>query len=189
MPATTHRPHAMGRRSSITIEDVAKATGVSRQTVSRVINRRPGVKAAVRERIEEAILALGYVPSLAARRMGGARSQLIIAAADRREVLDSWAQDEVDGRIDRLFRAALPVCEARGYRLLLELVDPETAIEQVAALLASLGPDGLLLLDAHGEDAALQNRLDQLHCPHASPAPGRLERACTQLIDRIEAEH
>ncbi|MEO0872873.1 MAG: LacI family DNA-binding transcriptional regulator, partial [Pseudomonadota bacterium] len=72
----------MGLRNT-TIEDVAKAAGVSRQTVSRVINRRSNVKDAVRARVEEAIAELGYVPNAAARRMGGARSYLLLAVIER----------------------------------------------------------------------------------------------------------
>ena len=81
----------MNKRQSITIEDVAKAAGVSRQTVSRVLNRKPGVKDGVRERIEEAIAELGYVPNLAARRMGGAKSFLIMAINDRQRTIENWS--------------------------------------------------------------------------------------------------
>ena len=42
-----------------TVEDVALAAGVSRQTVSNVLNSPEIVKAATRERVEQAIAALG----------------------------------------------------------------------------------------------------------------------------------
>ena len=70
-------------RGNITIEDVGKAAGVSRQTVSRVINRSPKVSVASRERVEAAIAELGYVPNIAARRMGGARSYVLLAVFER----------------------------------------------------------------------------------------------------------
>jgi len=71
----------------VTIEDVAIAADVSRQTVSRVINAHPNVKDVVRKRVEAAIASLGYVPNLSARRMGGARSYLIVGTTAYLEVV------------------------------------------------------------------------------------------------------
>jgi DNA-binding LacI/PurR family transcriptional regulator len=51
----------------VTIEQVAARAGISRQTVSRVINDKPEVAPATRARVLEAIDALNYQPSRAAR--------------------------------------------------------------------------------------------------------------------------
>jgi DNA-binding LacI/PurR family transcriptional regulator len=50
-----------------TLETVAAYAGVSRATVSRVINNSPKVSPEVREAVEAAIVQLGYVPNRAAR--------------------------------------------------------------------------------------------------------------------------
>ena len=50
-----------------TLLDVAASAGVSFKTVSRVINREPGVSEALRERVEIAISELGYRPDIRAR--------------------------------------------------------------------------------------------------------------------------
>ncbi|MCP4026608.1 MAG: LacI family transcriptional regulator, partial [Sphingomonas sp.] len=71
------------RRQAVTIKHVAADTGVSLQTVSRVINKEPGVRPETAARVQEAIDRLGYVPSIAAQRMGGSRSYLIVALNDR----------------------------------------------------------------------------------------------------------
>jgi DNA-binding LacI/PurR family transcriptional regulator len=55
------------RAKSVSIRDVAKAAGVSYQTVSRVINGNENVKGATRERVQQAIRALGFRPNVAAR--------------------------------------------------------------------------------------------------------------------------
>ncbi|KDA06707.1 transcriptional regulator [Microbacterium sp. CH12i] len=64
-------------RASTTIFDVARLAGVSHQTVSRVLNNLPNVRAATRERVEQAIRQLHYVPSQAARALVTRRSRTI----------------------------------------------------------------------------------------------------------------
>lgn len=64
-------------RTATTIFDVARLAGVSHQTVSRVLNDLPNVRAATRERVEQAIRQLNYVPSQAARALVTRRSRTI----------------------------------------------------------------------------------------------------------------
>ncbi len=59
------------RRQSVTIKHVAADAGVSLQTVSRVINNEPNVRAEMKQRVQASIDKLGYVPSIAAQRMSG----------------------------------------------------------------------------------------------------------------------
>lgn len=131
----------MGR--GITIEDVASAAGVSRQTVSRVINRQPNVSAAARERVEAAITALGYVPSLAARAMGGGRSQLLLAVIEREEPLVQAARMPLDA----ILLAGMAACGAQRYRLLFDQIEPgDAGAQQLAEAIGALQPDGVVLL-------------------------------------------
>ncbi|WP_299284794.1 LacI family DNA-binding transcriptional regulator [uncultured Tateyamaria sp.] len=60
-----------------TIYDVARVSGVSPKTVSRVINGDAAVKKATKEKVNAAIGQLGYVPSTAARAMRSNRSGLV----------------------------------------------------------------------------------------------------------------
>ena len=60
-----------------TIFDVARLAGVSHQTVSRVLNDLPNVRASTKERVEAAIRQLNYVPSQAARALVTRRSRTI----------------------------------------------------------------------------------------------------------------
>jgi LacI family transcriptional regulator len=59
------------------IDDVAKRAGVSRATVSRVLNNNPKVDADLRERVLEAAKDLGYQPNRAARRLRAQSSNVI----------------------------------------------------------------------------------------------------------------
>jgi DNA-binding LacI/PurR family transcriptional regulator len=60
-----------------TIFDVARLAGVSHQTVSRVVNDLPNVRASTRDRVEQAISQLRYAPSPAARALVTRRSRLV----------------------------------------------------------------------------------------------------------------
>ncbi|WP_408611158.1 LacI family DNA-binding transcriptional regulator [Glycomyces xiaoerkulensis] len=64
-------------RQSVSIGDVARAVGVSAQTVSRVANGRDNVNAATRERVLGAMRRLGYRPNSAARALRQGRFQTI----------------------------------------------------------------------------------------------------------------
>ncbi len=59
------------RTQAPTMSDVAQLAGVSPMTVSRVINCETNVRPATRDKVNAAIMALGYVPNPAARRLAG----------------------------------------------------------------------------------------------------------------------
>jgi DNA-binding LacI/PurR family transcriptional regulator len=61
----------------ITIADVAKAAGVSIPTVSRILNNKEYVAEETRERVNQAIKQLGYVPHVQARQLRGAASRTL----------------------------------------------------------------------------------------------------------------
>ena len=67
----------MGTKRRATLRDVAKESGVSYQTVSRVINNRANVSAATREKVLKAIEKLDYRPNRAAQLMQTERSHTI----------------------------------------------------------------------------------------------------------------
>src|SRR6476469_4283734 len=63
--------------ASPTMADVAQLAGVSHQTVSRVLNDQPNVRAETRARILDAIRELGYRPNSAARTLVTRKSQTL----------------------------------------------------------------------------------------------------------------
>ncbi|HYP73807.1 MAG TPA: substrate-binding domain-containing protein [Microbacterium sp.] len=75
--ATGSGGDGVDRARSVTIFDVARLAGVSHQTVSRVLNDLPNVRPATRERVENAIRQLRYVPSQAARALVTRRSRTL----------------------------------------------------------------------------------------------------------------
>ncbi|OGO25750.1 MAG: hypothetical protein A2136_00875, partial [Chloroflexi bacterium RBG_16_54_11] len=63
--------------SNLTLEDIAKQAGVSRSTVSRVVNDDPNVSDGVRTRVQQVIQTTGYHPHAAARMLASQRSSMI----------------------------------------------------------------------------------------------------------------
>jgi DNA-binding LacI/PurR family transcriptional regulator len=61
----------------VTLHDVAMASGVSAQTVSRVVNQRPDVSEATRAHVWETIRRLGYRPNTLARGLVSQRSHIL----------------------------------------------------------------------------------------------------------------
>lgn len=171
----------MSKNRNVTIEDVAKAVGVSRQTVSRVINKGPNVKSAVREKVEAAIAELGYVPNLSARRMGGGRSFLILAVNDRQRTIENWSAGRGNDWVDQMLYGGMTECEKHGYHLLFELIDTEheKAPQQISKAIASLRPDGIILTPPHSDNDDLARLLASMNIPCARI--GR--RAGTEYID------
>jgi LacI family transcriptional regulator len=189
----------MTKRAEVTIEDVARATGVSRQTVSRVINRSPNVKPAVRERVMAAVEQLGYVPNLSARRMGGGRSFLILAINDRQRTLENWKAGRGNDWVDQMLYGGMTECERHGYHLVFELIDtdPQGSVRQLSNALASLRPDGVILTPPHCDNPKLTAALAERKIPcarvgHAEGAgyvdvhmdeEGAALAACRKLIE------
>lgn len=63
--------------SDLTLEDIARQAGVSRSTVSRVVNDHPNVSDDVRQRVLAVIQSTGYTPNVAARTLASQRSWMI----------------------------------------------------------------------------------------------------------------
>lgn len=162
------------RRKTATIRDVAEAAGVSLQSVSRVVNNGPNVTETLRERVQAAIDALGYVPNMAARRMGGSKSFLLVAFNDREPTLEKWRAGRGSDWVAQMLLGAMPRCERDGYHLLIELLDGHSArlAARVDAIVSSLRPDGVILTPPHSQDAAILDRLAAHDVPFARLSPG-----------------
>ena len=150
------------RRRPVTIKHVAAEAGVSLQTVSRVINNEPNVREAVKARVQDVVARLGYVPNLAARRLGGTRSYLLLALNDRDRTVDDWRRGEGTDWVDQMLLGGMVKCAEHGYRMLLELVDTHSAhVErEISAALSALHPDGVILTPPHSDNPAI---IDLLH--------------------------
>lgn len=89
----TQREQMNNEKKRVTIIDVAKYAKVSTGTVSRTINNSGYVGEKTRERIEEAIKKLNFVPNAAARSMISKKSSIIGVAVP--EINNPWLADLV----------------------------------------------------------------------------------------------
>lgn len=157
------------RRNSVTIREVAEDAGVSLQTVSRVINNEPNVRPQMRERVQSSIDRLGYVPSLAAQRMSGSRSYLILAINDRERTLADWRERRGTDWVDQMLLGGTLTCQKYGYRMIVELVDTHAdhVERELGATVSALQPDGVILTPPHSENPQITRLLAQRNIPFA----------------------
>lgn len=121
----------------VTLDDVARLSGVSRSAASRALNNRPGVRDDVRERVHQVAAQLGFRPNRAARNLASGRSSvigLIIPTSDLHGDPYGAAMTQAVGR----------AAAARDLGLMLHLAteEPGRTVQQI--LLDGL-IDGLLI--------------------------------------------
>ncbi|MBV8942636.1 MAG: LacI family DNA-binding transcriptional regulator [Solirubrobacterales bacterium] len=132
------------RRRAV-MADVGRLAGVSHQTVSRVINGSPHVRAQTRQRVLEAMLELGYRPNSAARALVTGRSQTLgVVSFDT----------TLYGPASTLFGIERAAHEA-GYFIIvasLKVLDRRSVSEAVERLCRQ-GVDGILAITPYDEGA------------------------------------
>ena len=157
------------RRQAVTIKHVAADVGVSLQTVSRVINNGPNVRPELKRRVQDAIDRLGYVPSIAAQRMGGSRSYLILAINDRERTIADWRARQGTDWVDQMLLGGMLMCSEHGYRMIFELVDTHNdhVERELLGAIAALQPDGIILTPPHSDNPQIVAFLDSQNIPFA----------------------
>jgi len=133
-----------------TIEDVARAAGVSRQTVSNVLNAPGAVREETRERVKEAIGRLGYAPHASARRLRTRRSSTLGIH------LDPYAGGISGVVLDRFVHALTEHAGERGLRVMLYAArSPEEEIRRMADLRDGGDIDAVVITGTfHGDPRA-----------------------------------
>jgi LacI family transcriptional regulator len=123
------------------IYDVAKRARVSVATVSAVLNDTAFVSADLRTRVQAAVAALGYHPSLLARGL----------AKQRTQTLGMIVPDIANPFFPEVVRGAEDVAHAAGYTLVIASSDNDRQKEEVyLRLFLAKGVDGIILTKAPG---------------------------------------
>jgi DNA-binding LacI/PurR family transcriptional regulator len=138
----------------VTSRDVAEFAGVSRTTVSFVLNNVPNVQIPdeTRRRVWEAARQLGYYPHASARSLARQRSGNIGLLLCRRA-------DRVFGDVflTEVLIGIHEVLHARDYHILLEAVEDITAPDAYIGLVRSRHVDGLIISGPRSDDLQLRS--------------------------------
>ncbi len=149
----------MTRRRRVTIREVAKAAGVSTQTVSRVLNDRPDVAPETYERVQRVIADTGYRPNMLARSLIQGRTHTLGVVAFGLEYFGP----------SRIITGIEQQAAAMGYAISLTLIHrPEShEVEDVLAGLAARQEDGVLwaIPEIAANRAGLRERVRDLPVP------------------------
>jgi LacI family transcriptional regulator len=136
----------------VTSHDIALRAGVSRTTVSQVLNRRmdANISTKTRERVFQIAGELGYVPNSAARMLVSGRTRMLGLILSHPYLLS------VDAFVPQMMYGISQVCQARGYELLVEAVEHGADAESYLRLTRGKRIDALIVLDPRDEDVGLR---------------------------------
>lgn len=163
-PAARRRP---------TINDIARLAGVSKKTVSRIINQSPSVSAETREKVVSIIAEQGFSPDPQARGLAFRKSFLIGLIYDNpnAQFIVSIQYGILDGLRGSGFELVVRPCDRDGPTF---LADVRTFIERQRLF-------GVVILPPVAENEALVAMLDQLDCPYVRVASAELDVAANTI--------
>ncbi|WP_225425445.1 LacI family DNA-binding transcriptional regulator [Pelagerythrobacter rhizovicinus] len=155
------------RAAKPTINDVARLAGVSKKTVSRVINRSALLNSETRERVERVIDELGYVPNPQAR-----------ALALRRNFLIGLIHDNPNAQtVLNVQQGILEALQGTEFELVVRPVDRRSPLmlEDVRAFLSRQRLFGVMLLPPISENDVLAALCDELGCRYVRMGSAELD--------------
>jgi LacI family transcriptional regulator len=156
---TKHTPPAAGAGAgkggkAATINDIARLAGVSKKTVSRIINRSPLVREDTRQKVEALMREVGYTPDPLARGLAFRRSFLIGMVYDNptAQFIVNMQYGALDTLRDSGFELVVHPCDSRS---------PDY-IEGVRRFVQQQKLHGVMLVPRVSEDQALADMLDEI---------------------------
>lgn len=160
------RPAATPGKAA-TINDIARLAGVSKKTVSRIINRSPLVREDTRERVEALMREVGYAPDPMARGLAFRRSFLIGMVYDNptAQFIVNMQYGALDALRDSGFELVVHPCDSRS----------PNYIDGVRRFVQQQKLHGVMLVPRVSEDQALANMLQDIGCRYVRIAAVSLD--------------
>jgi len=186
-------PGGSGRvigRDAPTLDQVARAAGVSRATASRVVNGEARVSPAARSAVERAVAALGYQPNRAARALATGRTgsvALVVPEPDERVLSDPFFAGTLNG-----LSAALADTDVQ---LVLVLVRPGEAASRAVDYVRGGHVDGAVVASHRRSDVIddhlLASRLPLVFIGRPAGGVGEVQYVDVDNVEggRIAASH
>lgn len=137
---------------ALTLEDIAKASGVSRSTVSRVINGDHSVKSATREKVMQVISQTNFQPNLAARGLAAGRTNVIGLL-----IPSGVAALFTDPYYPLFIQGVSSACNALQYTVMLWLAEPEYERRMINQILHNGLIDGVIVSSMLIDDPIVQS--------------------------------
>jgi len=156
-----------GKSGKLTISDVAKMAGVSKKTVSRVINHSGLVKEATREKILRIVEQHGYQPDPQARALALRRSSLIALISDQPnpQYIVDIQSGILDGLAGTAYQLVIRPCDRRS----------PTLHDDICEIIQHQKFFGVILTPSISEDDELIGRLRQIECAYVRIAAVSLD--------------
>jgi LacI family transcriptional regulator len=148
-------------KKRITSQDVANLAGVSRTTVSFVLNDVKGLNISpqTRKKVLDAAESLGYIPDATAQALASRRTRVLGLVMTR-----SPHYISTDAFLPRIIAGLMDVVKERKLRLLIESVEMEHQDKAYLELARAKRIDGMILLTPRIDDAGLR-KLEQVDIP------------------------
>ncbi|MEU6487448.1 LacI family DNA-binding transcriptional regulator [Streptomyces sp. NPDC046887] len=141
-----------------TLEDVARAAGVSRATVSRVVNGVRNVDPVIQDAVRRAVAATGYAPNRAARSLVTRRAEtiaLVVSGADDDSPSASTAfagRTVTDPFFGRVVTGVVQFLRPRSMHPVLMFAESPADRDHVVSYLRQGSADGALVVSNHADD-------------------------------------
>ncbi len=145
-------------RQAPTLEDVAREAGVSRATVSRVVNGVRNVDPAIQEQVQRAIERTGYAPNRAARSLVTRRAETIAlvvsgAGSGPQETQEAFAARVfADPFFGRVVAGVVGFLRPRSMHPVLMFAESADDRHEVLTYLRQGRADGALVVSTHADD-------------------------------------